>query len=79
MRYEERFSLSPAGWDALSRLAALAQEKDVFLICQCGLAQRCHADLLLLSARERFGADIPTPRLRYPVYLSRAAAQNIQE
>jgi len=75
VRYEERFTLSPEGWAALERISHAAYERDAFLICQCALSERCHGDLLLLAARKRYGAAIPAPRLRYPIFEARLGVE----
>jgi hypothetical protein len=69
--YENRFSLTVAGWNDLERLAGLSGSRDVFFICQCSLNQKCHADLLLLAARYFFHASIPLPRIKYPLFEAR--------
>ncbi len=69
--YENRFALTPAGWQDLERLSGASRERDVYLICQCPLHQKCHADLLLLGARYFFQASIPQPRISYPLFEAR--------
>lgn len=66
--YEKRFWLSPKGWEELERLSGMARERDIFLICQCRPLERCHGDLLLLAARQRFGALTQFPRKAYPEF-----------
>ena len=66
--YQNRFDLVPAGWSELQRLSDHSKTRDTFLICQCALHQRCHADLLLLATRYFFQADIPAPRIKYPLF-----------
>lgn len=73
VRYEDRFGLTPEGADALGRLCALAKTRDVHLICQCGFDQRCHGDLLLLTARLAFGALTSQLPFTYPEYAARVA------
>jgi uncharacterized protein YeaO (DUF488 family) len=74
VRYEERFELSPQGLDELARIAAIAKAKDVYLVCQCTHDQRCHCDLLLLTARARFGAPVAQLPFAYPVFEARLQA-----
>src|SRR5438046_1340610 len=50
--YQRRFTLSSEGISALERLAELSRTRDVFLVCQCALDQRCHRELLLIMARK---------------------------
>ncbi len=71
VKYQSRFEITPAGWKDLEALAGISSARDVFLICQCNLDQRCHADLLLLAAQARFNARIPTLRKAYPEFSAR--------
>jgi uncharacterized protein YeaO (DUF488 family) len=70
-RYERRFKLSPEGWERLRSVSFLSRDQDVWLVCHCKLTQRCHRELLLLAARERFGVAIEKPSRDYPVFLER--------
>jgi uncharacterized protein YeaO (DUF488 family) len=72
--YENRFTLSGSAMIELERLARAAGERDVFLVCQCAVGQRCHRELLLLTARHAFDAEAETPRHAYPTYMARLAA-----
>lgn len=74
VRYEERFTVGASGADQLKRLSGLAKERDVYLLCQCGPLEHCHADLLLLLARHWFGARTQTVRVKYPAFEKRIAA-----
>lgn len=74
VRYEERFEIGPAGLEALQRLGEMATRRDVYLVCQCTHDQRCHADLLLLTARVKFGAPIGALPFTYPTYEARLKA-----
>ena len=71
INYEQRFEISLDGRDELARLGEMAASRDVYLICQCASLERCHADLLLLFARLRYGANAQTPRLSYPIFEKR--------
>lgn len=71
--YEARFYLGSSGVSELSRLARIAGERDVYLICQCAVGQRCHRELLLLSARHAFDADAEAPSNAYPGFEARLA------
>ncbi len=75
VNYPARFDLVPAGWVDLERLAHESRQRSVYLICQCELDQRCHADLLLLAARRRFGAETPALRFEYPEFEARLALE----
>ena len=71
VRYEERFELSEEGLADLKRLSELAEERNVFLICQCGASEHCHVDLLLLIAKHRFKAKTGFLRVKYPRFEER--------
>lgn len=77
VNYEARFGLSAEGVAALSRLCELSSGKDVALICQCAAGDRCHADLVLLIARQKFGANTPPLRHAYPIFEKRLAKGDI--
>jgi uncharacterized protein YeaO (DUF488 family) len=68
VNYEARFHLNGKGREELARLSELSKTKDVFLICQCGPSDCCHADLLLILARRWHGASTPPLRQRYPIF-----------
>jgi hypothetical protein len=70
-RYQERFTLSPDGLESLRRLADVSRKREVFLACQCEIGERCHREMLLLTAKERFGAEIGRVFHSYPVYEER--------
>lgn len=76
--YESRFDLSPGGRDRLRELAAMARTREVALICQCGRRDRCHADLLLMWAREKFGAPVYGLKLDYPTFAERLQNGDLQ-
>ena len=69
--YERRFQLGSSALSELARLARLAQDRDVFLVCQCTVGQRCHRELLLMCARHAFAADAEAPRNGYPEFAAR--------
>lgn len=71
VRYEERFEVSPEGLAHLERLSDKARARDVYLVCQCDFEQRCHGDLLLLTARHRFKALVSQIPFTYPTYEGR--------
>jgi uncharacterized protein YeaO (DUF488 family) len=64
-RYESRFSLSEDGLRQLARLSRLSKRKQVFLVCQCRVGQRCHREMLLIIAKKFFGAKIEGPYNEY--------------
>jgi uncharacterized protein YeaO (DUF488 family) len=57
-RYLRRFKLSQQALAALERLSALGRKRDVYLVCQCAVGERCHREILLLLAKKRFGARV---------------------
>ncbi len=75
VNYESRFEVTAEGRLHLERLSQMAREKEVFLVCQCLALDRCHADLLLLTAKVHFQAPIQRLRCRYPVYEARLAKE----
>ena len=75
--YESKFSLSESGLAELRRLAEQANEKDVYLVCHCTVGQRCHRELLLLIAKEKFSAKISKVHHEYPIFIARLSADEI--
>lgn len=71
VNYEERFQLGPEAMEELKRLAALSQEKVVYLVCQCSVGERCHRELLLLTAKELLGAKVGNIYHSYPAFEAR--------
>lgn len=64
--YYSRFRLSEsAGYD-LRHVSELARDKDVYLVCQCEFGERCHREMLMLIARQRFGVAIAEVFHKYP-------------
>ena len=68
VNYEQRFKLEAEGIAELRRLAALSGERDVTLVCQCAPDQRCHRELLLILARQWYGARTELRRFSYPLF-----------
>ncbi len=75
--YLRRFALSVEAVSHLARLAALARDRDVFLVCQCDAEQRCHRDLLLLAAHAWFGTEVAPPRHDYAAFAARLGAGHL--
>jgi uncharacterized protein YeaO (DUF488 family) len=73
--YERRFSLGDDGLATLERLSTQARSKDVYLLCQCTHEEKCHCDLLLLTARARFGALVSQIPFHYPTYAAKLTAE----
>lgn len=69
--YEEEFTLSSSGLENLERLSVLAKKKKVFLVCQCAPGERCHREMLLMTAKKIFKAKIGPIYQRYPKYARR--------
>lgn len=74
VHYEKRFEVSEPGWADLERLCRLARRKTVYLVCHCRVGDRCHREMLLLLAREIFGAPAEEPRNDYPEFRGRFKA-----
>ena len=74
VEYEKRFDLSAKGRENLAQLSELSRTQDVVLICQCRDFDRCHCDLLLIWAWERFGAEVKGLIFDYPDFRARLAS-----
>ena len=72
--YENRFTLSGTAMIELERLCRAADDRDVFLVCQCAPGQRCHRERLLMIARQAFDAPAEDPRNVYPKFAARLAS-----
>jgi len=57
-RYDARFSLSDNALAQLQRLSEISRKRDVYLVCQCDVGERCHREILMLLAKKRFKAKI---------------------
>jgi uncharacterized protein YeaO (DUF488 family) len=71
VNYEKRFALGPEAQGELARLAELSRERNVYLVCQCAVGERCHRELLLLAARSLFEAEIGHVYHSYPDFEKR--------
>lgn len=71
--YENRFYLSPIALYMLKSYTeeSVATNKDIFFICQCEMGQRCHREILLLTAAKKYGANIGPLYHQYPTYEQR--------
>lgn len=69
--YQSLFGLAEEGMRELARLAKLSSQRDVYLICQCDRAERCHVDLMLLIAEKQFGARIAKLPFSYAEFRKR--------
>jgi len=69
--YERKFTLTHAAIDELRRLSELSAQRDVVLICQCALNERCHRELLLIAARRWFSARTELRAFSYPGWEAR--------
>lgn len=69
--YEERFELPPDALESLRRLTDLSRSRDVYLLCQCTLGERCHREMLCLIAQHKFKAEIAPLYNEYPVFRAR--------
>jgi uncharacterized protein YeaO (DUF488 family) len=75
--YESKFTLSEAGLALLQEISAESARRPVYFVCHCKLGQRCHREILMLAARELFGATIGKVYLEYPVILERLRARGL--
>ncbi len=73
--YEKRFRLAEDGVEHLRRLAEMSSGRDVYLLCQCAMDQRCHRELLLIAARRWFDAKTELRAFSYPAFEARLPEQ----
>ena len=76
--YENRFIISPQGFESLRRLLDVSHKKDVYLVCQCEVGERCHREMVLLAAQHVLAAKIGPIHKSYPDFESRLKANRIQ-
>ena len=76
-RYEKRFHLGPEALEDLKRLSALAKVKDVYLVCQCAIGERCHREMLLLAAKKFFRAPADKIFHAYPDFERRLREKSV--
>ena len=69
--YEKRFGITAEGLAHLQRLIEMSKSKDVYLVCQCHDDERCHRELLLMMAKEWFGAKTAPLRFHYETFAHR--------
>lgn len=70
-RYEERFQLSWLGEQYLNYYSSESRARDVYLVCQCKLGEKCHREMLMLHGKHKYGAEIDKIFNDYAIYLSR--------
>ncbi len=75
--YQEKFKLGKKGVEALKRLSDLAIERDVYLVCQCEIDQRCHRELLLIAAKRWWSTPTELRKFSYPIFEARLADSGI--
>ena len=73
--YENRFTLNQNAIKHLQELSELSKTKDVYFVCQCEVGERCHREMLLLTAEKFFGVKIDTVFKKYSEYLNRIKKQ----
>ncbi|MEI6233613.1 MAG: DUF488 family protein [Planctomycetota bacterium] len=71
MKYQSKFTLSSDGIAALERITKLSSERDVYVVCQCSMDQRCHRELLLIMAKKWWGAKTELRTFSYPGFEQR--------
>ncbi len=69
--YEKRFGITAEGLGHLQRLIELSRKRDVYLVCQCRVDERCHRELLLTLAKDWYGAKIGALRFEYVDFATR--------
>lgn len=69
--YEKRFTPSPTALFHLKEYSDMSTSKDVYFVCQCALGERCHREMLLLTAQKRFGTKIDRVFHAYQEYEKR--------
>lgn len=77
MDYGSKFTLSESGFSELARLSSVAAEKDVYLVCHCTVGQRCHRELLLMIAKEQFGASVGRVHHTYLTFSERVERNSV--
>lgn len=73
-RYEERFQLSWLGLQYLNYYCIESKDKDVYLVCQCKVGEKCHREMLMLHGKLKYGAAIDKIFNDYSVYVARISA-----
>ena len=72
-QYEDRFSLSPVALYHLKKYSELSHRQDIYFVCQCKIGEKCHREMLLLTAKEKYNASIGPVFHLYPVFKNRIA------
>jgi uncharacterized protein YeaO (DUF488 family) len=76
IQYEEKFWLSEEGLVELQKLALEAQTGAVYLVCHCKVGLRCHRELLMVMAAEKFKAPIGRLSFDWARFRERVANSN---
>lgn len=58
VNYEDKFWLSDEGFTTLQKLSIEAETSQIYLVCHCKVGQRCHREILMVLAAEKFKAPI---------------------
>jgi uncharacterized protein YeaO (DUF488 family) len=69
--YEKRFTLTAEALSHLEELSKMSRKRDVYLVCQCEMGERCHREILLLLAKNKFHAKIAKVFKDYPVVMKK--------
>ena len=77
VKYQEKFTLTAKGLEALKRLAELSKATDVYLLCYCQRDQCCHRELLLMMAENFFKAKVDKLSRPYEVFQQRLDAGTV--
>ncbi len=74
--YEQRFQLDDSAKYDLRRLTELSRTKNVYLVCQCAVGERCHREMVMLFAQRFYQATIAPVFHSYPDFMARWPAQD---
>ena len=69
--YEFRFWLSELGLRYFNYYCDESSEKDVYLVCQCKVGEKCHREMLMLMGHRLFGAKMDKIHNLYPEFQKR--------
>jgi uncharacterized protein YeaO (DUF488 family) len=69
--YEERFQLTELALRYLKYYVEESRQKDVYLVCQCNIGEKCHREMLMLTAQKKFSAPIDKIHNDYKIFSAR--------
>lgn len=71
VNYQKKFTLNAEAVEQLRALSEIAKTKEVYVVCQCDLKERCHRELLLIAAKRWFAAPAELRTFSYPDFEER--------